>query len=68
MRYLFDSNVSIGGGMAPARTYIPELLEDVLAGAINPGRVFDSVVPLEEAPEAYKAMDERRAIKVMLMP
>jgi threonine dehydrogenase-like Zn-dependent dehydrogenase len=68
LRYLFDSNVSIGGGMAPARTYIPELLEDVLAGAINPGRVFDSVVPLEEAPEAYKAMDERRAIKVMLMP
>jgi threonine dehydrogenase-like Zn-dependent dehydrogenase len=68
LRYLFDSNVSIGGGMAPARTYIPELLEDVLAGAINPGRVFDSVVPLEESPEANKAMDERRAIKVMLMP
>ena len=68
LRYLFDSNVSIAGGMAPARTYIPELLADVLAGTINPGRVFDSVLPLEEAPEAYKAMDERRAIKVLLQP
>ncbi|MBT2594209.1 zinc-dependent alcohol dehydrogenase family protein [Arthrobacter sp. ISL-72] len=68
LRYLFDSNVSIAGGMAPARTYIPELLADVLAGTINPGRVFDSVMPLEEAPEAYKAMDERRAIKVLLKP
>ena len=68
LRYLFDSNVSIAGGMAPARTYIPELLADVLSGAINPGRVFDSVMPLEEAPEAYKAMDERRAIKVLLTP
>ncbi|MDR6506077.1 zinc-dependent alcohol dehydrogenase family protein [Arthrobacter oryzae] len=68
LRYLFDSNVSIAGGMAPARTYIPELLADVLAGAISPGRVFDSVMPLEEAAEAYKAMDERRAIKVLLTP
>ncbi len=68
LRYLFDSNVSIAGGMAPARTYIPELLTDVLAGTINPGRVFDSVMPLEEAAEAYKAMDERRAIKVLLTP
>lgn len=68
LRYLFDTNVSIAGGMAPARTYIPELLADVLSGSINPGRVFDSVMPLEEAPEAYKAMDERRAIKVLLRP
>jgi threonine dehydrogenase-like Zn-dependent dehydrogenase len=68
LRYLFDSNVSIAGGMAPARTYIPELLADVLAGTINPGRVFDSVMPLEEAAEAYRAMDERRAIKVLLTP
>jgi threonine dehydrogenase-like Zn-dependent dehydrogenase len=68
LRYLFDTNVTIGGGMAPARTYIPELLADVLNGSINPGRVFDVVMPLEEAPEAYRAMDERRAIKVLLTP
>jgi threonine dehydrogenase-like Zn-dependent dehydrogenase len=54
--------------MAPARTYIPELLADVLAGIINPGRVFDVEMPLEEAAGAYKAMDERRAIKALLTP
>ncbi|MFE4541847.1 zinc-dependent alcohol dehydrogenase family protein [Arthrobacter sp. NPDC056727] len=68
LRYLFDKNITVSGGMAPARTYIPELLKDVLSGAINPGRVFDVEMPLEEAPEAYKAMDERRAIKVLLTP
>jgi threonine dehydrogenase-like Zn-dependent dehydrogenase len=68
LRFLFDTNISIAGGMAPARTYIPELLADVLDGKINPGRVFDAVMPLEEAPEAYRAMDERRAIKVLLIP
>ncbi len=68
LRFLFDTNISIAGGMAPARTYIPELLADVLAGTINPGRVFDAVMPLEDAPEAYRAMDERRAIKVLLVP
>jgi threonine dehydrogenase-like Zn-dependent dehydrogenase len=68
LRYLFDKNITVSGGMAPARTYIPELLKDVLSGAINPGRVFDVEMPLEEAAEAYKAMDERRAIKVLLTP
>ncbi|HKS01649.1 MAG TPA: zinc-dependent alcohol dehydrogenase family protein [Arthrobacter sp.] len=68
LRYLFDKNITVSGGMAPARTYIPELLKDVLSGAINPGRVFDVEMPLEEAPQAYKAMDERRAIKVLLTP
>ena len=68
LRYLFDSNIHVAGGMASARTYIPELLADVLDGTINPGRVFDSVMPLEDAAEAYRAMDERRAIKVMLRP
>lgn len=68
LRYLFDKNITVSGGMAPARTYIPELLADVLAGKINPGRVFDVEMSLEDAPEAYKAMDERRAIKVMLAP
>ncbi|WP_457972685.1 zinc-dependent alcohol dehydrogenase family protein [Arthrobacter sp. D1-17] len=68
LRYLFDKNITVSGGMAPARTYIPELLADVLAGKINPGRVFDVEMSLEEAPEAYKAMDQRRAIKVLLAP
>jgi threonine dehydrogenase-like Zn-dependent dehydrogenase len=68
MRQLFNKNITIGGGMAPARTYIPELLEDVLAGTINPGRVFDVEMPLEDAPEAYRAMDARRAVKVLLRP
>jgi len=65
---LFAKNISVAGGMAPARAYIPELLKDVLSGAINPGRVFDLTVPLSEVAEAYAAMDERRAIKVLLKP
>jgi threonine dehydrogenase-like Zn-dependent dehydrogenase len=67
-RYLFDTNITVAGGMAPARTYIPELLPDVLSGAIEPGRVFDLELPLDETAEAYRAMDERRAIKVLLRP
>lgn len=65
---LFSKNISVAGGAASTRTYLPELLEDVLAGTINPGLVFDSVMPLERASEAYQAMDERKAIKVMLIP
>lgn len=65
---LFSKNISVGGGAASTRAYLPELLEDVLSGAIDPGLVFDSVMPLEDAAEAYAAMDERRAIKVMLVP
>lgn len=65
---LFAKNISVGGGAASTRSYLPELLEDVLSGTIEPGLVFDSVLPLEEAAEAYAAMDERRAIKVMLRP
>ncbi|BBE21724.1 IMP dehydrogenase [Arthrobacter sp. MN05-02] len=66
--YLFAKNITVGGGMAPAHTYIPELLEDVLDGTIDPGRVFDVEMPLEDVAEAYRAMDERRAIKVLLKP
>jgi threonine dehydrogenase-like Zn-dependent dehydrogenase len=65
---LFGRNISVWGGMAPARAYIPELLPDVLSGTINPGLVFDLELPLEEAAEAYAAMDERRAIKTLLRP
>ncbi len=63
---LFWRNVGIRGGVAPARQYIPELLDDVLAKRINPGRIFDYVTDLDHVAEAYAAMDERRAIKSLL--
>jgi len=65
---MFSSNVGVRGGVASVRSYIPELLEDVWSGAIEPGLVFDLVLPLDEVAEAYAAMDERRAIKSMLRP
>jgi threonine dehydrogenase-like Zn-dependent dehydrogenase len=68
VRRLFTNNVGVNGGVAPVRGYIEELLSEVLAGTIDPGRVFDLVLPLAEVAEAYAAMDERRATKVMLRP
>ena len=65
---MFQKNVGLRGGIAPVRRYLPELLDHVVSGRIEPGRVFDLTLPLEEAPEAYRAMDERRAIKVLLQP
>lgn len=65
---IFWNNVGIRGGVAPARQYIPELLDDVLAGRINPGRVFNFETDLDQVAEAYAAMDERRAIKSLLRP
>jgi threonine dehydrogenase-like Zn-dependent dehydrogenase len=62
----FFKNVSIAGGPAPVRTYMEELLPDVLEGRIQPGRVFDSVIDLEGVPDGYRAMNEREAIKVMI--
>ena len=50
------------------RTYLPELIPDVLAGTLDPSPVFDLELPLERVPEGYAAMDERRAIKVLLRP
>jgi threonine dehydrogenase-like Zn-dependent dehydrogenase len=64
----FWKNVSIGGGPAPARAYIEELLPDVLEGTIEPGRVFDRLTNLDGVPDGYRAMDEREAIKVMIEP
>ena len=61
-------NVGLAGGMAPVRTYLPDLLERVLDGRIDPGKVFDLTLPLDEVAEGYRAMDERRAIKVLLRP
>lgn len=63
---LFRRNVGVHGGPAPARAYIPELLDDVLTGRINPGRVFDLTSDLGGIAQAYAAMDERRAIKSLV--
>jgi threonine dehydrogenase-like Zn-dependent dehydrogenase len=68
IRRLFGNNVGVNGGVAPVRGYIEEFLPEVLSGAINPGKVFDLVLPLSEVAEGYAAMDERRATKVMLRP
>jgi threonine dehydrogenase-like Zn-dependent dehydrogenase len=64
----FFGNVTVGGGPAPVRAYIEELLPDVLEGRIEPGRVFDRVTNLEGVPDGYRAMNEREAIKVMVKP
>ena len=64
----FFDNVTIGGGPAPARAYIEELLPDVMEGRIEPGRVFDSITDLAGVPDGYRAMNERDAIKVMVKP
>ena len=64
----FYHNITIGGGPAPVRAYIEELLPDVLEGKIEPGRVFDRVISLDEVPDGYRAMNEREAIKVMVKP
>src|SRR2546429_6437907 len=64
----FYNNLTISGGPAPVRTYIEELLPDVVEGRIEPGRVFDRVITLEQVPDGYRAMNEREAIKVMVKP
>jgi threonine dehydrogenase-like Zn-dependent dehydrogenase len=63
---MFGRNIGLRGGSAPVRRYIPELLDDVLQGRINPGRVFDFETDLEGIAEAYAAMDQRRAIKSLV--
>jgi hypothetical protein len=64
----FYGNVTVGGGPAPVRAYIEELLPDVLEGRIEPGKVFDRIVGLEEVPDGYRAMADRESIKVMVQP
>ena len=66
-RNFFD-NVTIAGGPAPARAYIEELMPDVLEGRIEPGRVFDRFIPLDDVPDGYRAMNEREALKVLIEP
>jgi threonine dehydrogenase-like Zn-dependent dehydrogenase len=67
-RPAFYNNVTVSGGPAPVRAYIEELLPDILEGRIEPGRVFDRVIGLDEVPAGYRAMNEREAIKVMVKP
>ena len=64
----FYNNVTVGGGPAPVRAYIEELLPDVLEGNVEPGRVFDRTVGLDGVPDGYRAMNDREAIKVMVKP
>jgi threonine dehydrogenase-like Zn-dependent dehydrogenase len=64
----FYSNISVGGGPAPVRAYIEELLPDILEGRIDPGKVLDRTVGLDGVPEGYRAMADRESIKVMVRP
>ncbi len=68
VRRMFQKNVGLAGGVAPVRRYLPDLLELVTSGRINPGKVFDATMSLDDVAEGYRAMDERRAIKVLIEP
>ena len=61
-------NITVTGGVAPARAYIEQLLPDVLDGTVQPGRVFDRTVRLEEVPDGYRAMADRESLKVIINP
>jgi threonine dehydrogenase-like Zn-dependent dehydrogenase len=67
IRQMFNRNVSLRGGVAPARAYIPELLADVLNGTLDPSPVFDMKVGLDGVPEGYEAMNSRKAVKVLVI-
>src|SRR5436190_15503236 len=64
----FYVNLTVAGGPAPVRAYVDELLPDIVEGRIEPGRVFDRSVRLDEVPDGYRAMNEREALKVMITP
>jgi threonine dehydrogenase-like Zn-dependent dehydrogenase len=65
---LFRTHVGVRGGPAPVRRFLPELIDLTWRREINPGLVFDLTLPLDQVAEGYRAMDERRAIKSLLMP
>jgi threonine dehydrogenase-like Zn-dependent dehydrogenase len=67
-RTLFGPNLTLTGGPAPVRAYIGELLPDVLEGSVQPGRVFDRTIGLDDVPDGYRAMDRREALKVLVRP
>jgi threonine dehydrogenase-like Zn-dependent dehydrogenase len=64
----FFSAVHLHGGPAPVRRFLPQLIELICNREIDPGKVFDLELPLAQAAEGYRAMDERRAIKTLLRP
>lgn len=63
---LFGGNIRLTGGPAPTRAYIDELLPAVLDGTVEPGKVFDRTIGIDEAPDGYRAMDDREALKVLI--
>jgi threonine dehydrogenase-like Zn-dependent dehydrogenase len=65
---LFHSHVRVQGGPAPVRRFLPHLIDLILRGDLNPGQVFDLTLPLEQVAEGYAAMDQRRAVKTLLLP
>ena len=67
-RAYFLRNVTLTGGIAPARAYVDLLLPGVLDGTVEPGRVFDTTVDLDGVPDGYRAMDQRRSLKVLIRP
>ncbi len=68
VRRMFVKNVGVAGGIAPVRRYLPELLDLVLSGAVEPGLVFDATLPLDDVAEGYRLMDRRESVKVLLRP
>ncbi|MBF6065317.1 zinc-dependent alcohol dehydrogenase family protein [Nocardia terpenica] len=65
---LFYSHVGLRGGLAPVRRFLPDLIDRVFTGSMDPGRVFDLALPLDQVADGYRAMDTRRAIKTLLQP
>jgi threonine dehydrogenase-like Zn-dependent dehydrogenase len=65
---MFGPNVTLTGGPAPVRAYIETLLPGVLDGTVNPGKVFDRTISLDEVPDGYRAMDNRESLKVLVRP
>jgi len=65
---LFGSDIALRGGVAPVRAYLPELLAEVLAGRLDPSAVLDVTIDLDGVPAGYAAMDQRKAMKVMVRP
>jgi threonine dehydrogenase-like Zn-dependent dehydrogenase len=61
-------NITLTGGAAPARAYIEELMPDILDGTVQPGRVFDRTIGLDETPDGYRSMADRKALKVLIQP
>ncbi|QDH10580.1 zinc-dependent alcohol dehydrogenase family protein [Nocardioides dongxiaopingii] len=65
---LFGGNITLTGGPAPTRAYIEQLLPAVLDGTVQPGRVFDRTINLDDVPDGYRAMDDREALKILVKP